>query len=185
MSDVFAVETFLFGHEFVMGLFALGEFVFLFVQVDAMFGVLVFYLGVFVREFHAEQVFETAMVVLGDFRGTIDVEGEFKGLFFDEDHRGGMEAATVETGFTGDSVVIDFGGAVLEIFVVFLDLNEAEITAKTGKIPGLSFFAELFFTVICNLVEGEVALSEPETDLVQFFLSEVGHGGPVSFFSEV
>jgi len=28
-------------------------------------------------------------------------------------------------------------------------------------------------------------LSEPETDLVQFFLSEVGHGGPVSFFSEV
>src|SRR6185436_490694 len=122
---------------------------------------------------------------LGDFRGTIDVEGEFKGLFFDEDHRGGMEAAAVETGFTGDSVVIDFGGAVLEIFVVFIDLNEAEIAAQAGKIPGLSFFAELFFTLICNLVEGEVTLSEPETDLVQFFLSEVGHGGPVSFFSEV
>ena len=57
MSDVFAVETFLFGHEFVMGLFALGEYDFLFVQVDAVRGILLFDLGVFVREFHAEQVF--------------------------------------------------------------------------------------------------------------------------------
>ena len=40
-----------------MGLFALGEFDFLFVQVDAVRGILLFDLGVFVREFHAEQVF--------------------------------------------------------------------------------------------------------------------------------
>src|SRR6185295_12152021 len=104
-------------------------------QADAVEGILLFRLSVFVREFHAEQVFETAMVVLGDFPGTIDLEGEFKGLFFDEDHRGGMKAAAVETGFTCYCVVIDFGGAVLEVFVVFIDLNEAEITAKTGKIP--------------------------------------------------
>ena len=119
MSDVFAVETLLFGHEFVMGLFALGEFEFLFVQVDAVSVVRFFGLAVFVREFHAKQVFEAVVIGL--------IEGELKGLFFNEVKGGRMEAraglATFAIGaaFAGGGVVIDIPGDLGKVAEGLLD----------------------------------------------------------------
>ena len=43
-----------------------------------------------------------------------------------------MEAAAIDARLAGDGVVIEVGGDFLEVFALFVDLNDAEVAAKAG-----------------------------------------------------
>jgi hypothetical protein len=174
VSDAFAVETSLFGHEFVVGLFASREFEFLFVQVDAVRGVRFSALSVFVSEFHAKQVFEAVVIGL--------IQGQLKGLFFDEDHSGGMEAVAAETGFTGGGVVIDVASDSVEVFGVFLEFDGFAVAVPTAEGRRRDFDFEIFFATIGDGVQGDFLIA-PEGDLRELVVRERGHGVADSFFS--
>jgi hypothetical protein len=127
-----------------------------------------------VREFHAEQVFEAVVIGL--------IEGQLKGLFFDEDHSGGMEAVAAETGFTGGGVVIDVASDLVKVFDVFLEFDGFAVTVPTAEGCRRDFDLEVFLATIGDGVQGDFLIA-PERDLRELVVRERGHGVAGSFFS--
>jgi hypothetical protein len=149
-------------------------------EFDAVSVVRFFGLGVFVREFHAEQVLEAVVIGL--------IEGELKGLFFNEVKGGRMEAraglAVVSacTAFAGGGVVIDVAGDLGEVadglFVVsglesqpaFVETPEAGFGDGFAKATLVERFGGLFD----DPTKGFLFL-KPSDDLVALSLSEGFH----------
>ena len=146
-------------------------------EFDAVSVVRFFGLGVFVRKFHAEQVFETVVIGL--------IEGQLKGLFFDEVNGGGMKAraglATFTTcaAFAGGGIVIDVPSDLRKVAEGLLDCTRLHGESSFVETPEAGFgngfteatLVERFGGLLDDPTIG-FAFLQPGDDLVTLVLSE-------------